>query len=203
MHMNWSDIAAAAATLFFVMDPLGNIPVFNSVLSRFEPQRRAQITARELVIALVIMLVLLFAGTAILDFLGLSQPSLNIAGGVLLFLIALRMIFPGRAAERATQPEDEPFIVPLAMPMVAGPSTMAVLLLLSSTEPERVWEWCTALVIAWVAATVLLTASPFLLRVLGDRGLRAMERLMGMLLVLLATQMLLDGVREFVRSLNP
>jgi multiple antibiotic resistance protein len=72
---------------------------------------------------------------------------------------------------------------------------------LSSTEPERVWEWCTALVIAWAAATILLTASPFLLRVLGDRGLRAMERLMGMLLVLLATQMLLNGVREFVQSL--
>jgi multiple antibiotic resistance protein len=183
------------------MDPLGNIPVFNSVLSRFEPQRRALITARELVIALVIMLVLLFAGTAILDFLGLSQPSLNIAGGVLLFLIALRMIFPGRSADRATQLEDEPFIVPLAMPMVAGPSTIAVLLLLSSTEPERIWEWCTALVIAWTAATLLLTASPFMMRVLRDRGLRAMERLMGMLLVLLATQMLLNGVREFVESL--
>jgi multiple antibiotic resistance protein len=200
--MNWSDIAAAAATLFFVMDPLGNIPVFNSVLSRFEPRRRAQITARELVIALVIMLVLLFAGTAILNFLGLTQPSLNIAGGVLLFLIALRMIFPGRGADRATQSEDEPLIVPLAMPMVAGPSTIAVLLLLSSTEPERIWEWCTALIIAWALATVLLTASPFMMRVLGDRGLRAMERLMGMLLVLLATQMLLNGVREFVESLG-
>ena len=201
--MNWSDIAAAAATLFFVMDPLGNIPVFNSVLSRFEPRRRAQITARELVIALVIMLVLLFAGTAILNFLGLTQPSLNIAGGVLLFLIALRMIFPGRGGgERATQSDEEPLIVPLAMPMVAGPSTIAVLLLLSSTEPERIWEWCTALVIAWAIATVLLTASPFMMRVLGDRGLRAMERLMGMLLVLLATQMLLNGVREFVLSLN-
>jgi multiple antibiotic resistance protein len=199
--MNWSDIAAAAATLFFVMDPLGNIPVFNSVLSRFEPRRRAQITARELVIALVIMLVLLFAGTAILNFLGLTQPSLNIAGGVLLFLIALRMIFPGRGADRAVQADDEPLIVPLAMPMVAGPSTIAVLLLLSSTEPERIWEWCTALVIAWAIATALLTASPFMMRVLGDRGLRAMERLMGMLLVLLATQMLLNGVREFVESL--
>src|SRR5688572_4282927 len=199
--MNWSDIATAAATLFFVMDPLGNIPVFNSVLSRFEPRRRAMITARELVIALVIMLVLLFAGTPILNFLGLTQPSLNIAGGVLLFIIALRMIFPQRGAERAT-PTDEPFIVPLAMPMVAGPSTIAMLLLLSSTEPERIWEWCTALVIAWAIATVLLTASPFLLRVLGDRGLRALERLMGMLLVLLATQMLLNGVREFVQSLG-
>jgi multiple antibiotic resistance protein len=200
--MNWSDIAAAAATLFFVMDPLGNIPVFNSVLSRFEPRRRAQITARELVIALVIMLILLFAGTAILNFLGLTQPSLNIAGGVLLFLIALRMIFPPRGGESRTQVDDEPFIVPLAMPMVAGPSTIAILLLLSSTEPERIWEWCTSLVLAWVATTVLLTASPFMMRVLGDRGLKAMERLMGMLLVLLATQMLLNGVREFVRSLN-
>jgi MarC family membrane protein len=199
--MNWSDITAAAATLFFVMDPLGNIAIFNGVLSRFPARRRAQITARELVIALVIMLVLLFAGTAILNFLGLSQPSLNIAGGVLLFIIALRMIFPGAAGEVATE-KDEPFIVPLAMPMIAGPSTIAILLLLSSTEPARIWEWCTALVIAWAASTVILTASPFLLRVLGDRGLRALERLMGMLLVLLATQLLLNGVREFVQSLD-
>ncbi len=200
--MNWSDIAAAAATLFFVMDPLGNTPVFNSVLSRFPPRRRAQITARELVIALAILLMFLFAGTAVLEFLGLTQPSLSIAGGVLLFIIALRMIFPHAAGEVASE-KDEPFIVPLAMPMVAGPSTIAILLLLSSTEPERIWEWCTALVIAWAGTTVLLTASPFLLRVLGDRGLRALERLMGMLLVLLATQMLLNGVREFVLSLGP
>ena len=199
--MNWSDIAAAAATLFFVMDPLGNIPVFNAVLSRFTPQRRAQITARELVVALVILLVFLFAGTAVLDFVGLTQPSLSIAGGVLLFIIALKMIFPNAAGEVASE-KDEPFIVPLAMPMVAGPSTIAILLLLSSTEPERIWEWCTALVIAWAATTALLTASPFLLRVLGSRGLRALERLMGMLLVLLATQMLLNGVREFVQSLG-
>ena len=199
--MNWSDIAAAAATLFFVMDPLGNIPVFNAVLSRFPPRRRAQITARELVIALVILLTFLFAGTAILNFLGLTQPSLAIAGGVLLFIIALRMIFP-HAGPEAASAREEPLIVPLAMPMVAGPSTIAILLLLSSTEPERIWEWGTALVIAWAITTVLLTASPFLLRVLGDRGLRALERLMGMLLVLLATQMLLNGVREFVRSLG-
>jgi multiple antibiotic resistance protein len=198
--MNWSDIAAAAATLFFVMDPLGNIPVFNAVLSRFEPRRRAQITARELVIALAILLTFLFAGTAVLKFLGLTQPSLSIAGGVLLFIIALRMIFPHAAGESAGE-KDDPFIVPLAMPMVGGPSTIAIVLLLSSAEPTRIWEWCTALVIAWAATTVLLTASPFLLRMLGDRGLRALERLMGMLLVLLATQMLLNGVREFVQSL--
>jgi multiple antibiotic resistance protein len=199
--LNWADIAAASATLFFVMDPLGNIPLFNALLSRYTPRRRAIITARELGFALVILLVFLFAGTAILDFLGLTQPSLNIAGGVLLFIIALRMILPHVPGD-LTEQDEEPFIVPLAMPMVAGPSTIAILLLLSSTEPERIWDWFTALLIAWGAATVLLTASPFLLRVLGRRGLRALERLMGMLLVLLATQMLLNGVREFVETLG-
>ena len=198
--MNSPDIAAAAVTLFFVMDPLGNIPLFNSLLARFDARRRAVIVARELVFALIILLTFLFAGNAILAFMNLSQSSLSIAGGLLLFIIAIRMIFPARQADEAEADED-PFIVPLAMPMVAGPSTIAMLLLLSSTEPARIWEWCMALVIAWAIATVLLTASPFLMRALGDRGLRALERLMGMLLVLLATQMLLNGVREFVQSL--
>jgi multiple antibiotic resistance protein len=198
--MNWPDIAAAAATLFFVMDPIGNMPAFNALLSRFDVRRRARITARELVIALGILLVFLFAGTKVLEFLGLSQSSLSIAGGVLLFLIALRMIFP-QPDRHSHVPEEEPLVVPLAMPMVAGPSTIAVLLLLSSTQPERIWEWCIALVIAWIASTALLVSSPFFLRKLGDRGLRALERLMGMLLVLLATQLLLDGVRDFVGSL--
>ncbi len=198
--MNWPDIAAAAATLFFIMDPLGNIPLFNSILARFDAKQRSRIVARELLFALVILLVFLFAGTTILEFLRLSESSLSIAGGVLLFIIALRMIFPKPAAQDSEIDED-PFIVPLAMPMVAGPSTIAILLLLSSNEPERIWEWCAALIIAWAGCTVLLTTSPFMLRVLGNRGLRALARLMGMLLVLLATQMLLNGVAEFVATL--
>ena len=198
--MNWTDIVTVAVTLFFVMDPIGNMPAFNALLSRFDTRRRARITARELVIALGILLVFLFAGTKVLDFLGLSQSSLSISGGVLLFLIALRMIFP--APDRHTHAsEEEPLVVPLAMPMVAGPSTIAVLLLLSSNQPERVWEWCVALLLAWLASTVLLVSSPYFLQKLGDRGLRALERLMGMLLVMLATQLLLNGIREFVPSL--
>jgi multiple antibiotic resistance protein len=195
--VNTPDIAAAAVTLFFVMDPLGNIPLFNALLSRFEARRRAIIVARELTFALIILLVFLFAGNAMLTFLNLSQPSLSIAGGVLLFIIAIRMIFP---LPHAVDEEmvDEPFIVPLAMPLVAGPSTIAILLLLSSNEPERIWDWCAALLIAWVGTTVLLTLSPFMMKILGDRGLRALERLMGMLLVLIATQMLLNGVAEFL-----
>jgi multiple antibiotic resistance protein len=197
---NWYDITAAAVTLFFIMDPLGNIPIFNSILAQFDSAKRSLIVARELLFALIILLVFLFAGTSILNFLGLSQSSLSVAGGLLLFIIALRMIFP-RPAANDVDIYEEPFIVPLAMPLVAGPSTIAILLLLSSREPERNWEWCVALIIAWGGATVLLTASPFVMGILGSRGLRALERLMGMLLVLIATQMLLNGVRDFVATL--
>src|SRR5262245_15373460 len=198
--MHWSEISAVTVTLFFVMDPLGNIPVFNAILARFDPRRRAKIVARELVFALLILLVFLFAGNPIMRFLGLTQPSLSLAGGILLFVIAIRMIFPRPgAAEEAL--EEDPFIVPLAMPLVAGPSTLALLLLFSSSHPERIWEWCTALVVAWAATFLILSASPWLMKVLGDRGVRALERLMGMLLILIAIRMFLNGLRAFVGSL--
>ena len=199
--MNWNDIATAAATLFFIIDPLGNVPVFHAVLSKCDRDRRTWIIARELVLALVILFVFLFAGNTILGFLGLTPSSLNIAGGVLLFIISLRMIFPGRAGQTDVEDDADPFLVPLAMPMVAGPSTIAILLLLSSSQPDRLLEWSVALFIAWLASTVLLIASPFLMDKLGMRGARAMERLMGMLLVIIATQMLLNGVRDFLQSL--
>ena len=200
MQMQWSEITAVAVTLFFVMDPLGNIPTFNAILSRFDTARRARIVARELVFALVILLVFLFAGQRVMGFLGLSQPSLSLAGGILLFVIAIRMIFP-RAGGAEEDVEEDPFIVPLAMPMVAGPSAIAILLLLSSSQPERIWEWCAALVLAWAVAFAILAVSPWLMKVLGDRGVRALERLMGMLLILLAIQMFLNGLTEFVRTL--
>lgn len=199
--MNWQEIAAAAATLFFVMDPLGNIPVFNAVLARFNNKRRSIIVARELTIALIILLSFLYAGNAILSFLGLSKSSLSIAGGILLFIISLRMIFPKREPLGETEGAEDPFLVPLAIPLIAGPSTIAVLLLLSSGQPGKIAQWSVALILAWLGTTILLVASPFLLRVLGTRGSRALERLMGMILVILATQMLLDGIREFVNSL--
>ncbi len=199
--MNWNDIATVSVTLFFIMDPLGNVPVFNAILANFSKKRRMLIVARELCIALAILLMFLFSGNAILGFLGLSQSSLNIAGGILLFIIALRMIFPKPHGETETADDEDPFLVPLAIPMVAGPSTIAVLLLLSSSQPDRMLEWSIALILAWLGSTVLLVASPFLMSVLGTRGSRALERLMGMILVILATQMLLNGVRDFVNSL--
>jgi multiple antibiotic resistance protein len=199
--MNWYDIASASVTLFLIMDPLGNVPVFNAVLSKLDGSRRTVVIARELCIALIILLGFLFAGNAILSFLGLSQSSLNISGGVLLFIISLRMIFPKSSSSEEVEGEDDPFLVPLAVPLIAGPSTIAILLLLSSSEPERLLEWTVALFMAWLGTTVLLVASPFLLRILGRRGSRALERLMGMILVMLATQMLLNGVRDFAQSM--
>lgn len=198
--MNWLDIASAATTLFLVLDSLGNIPIFNAILSKLDHGRRSRVIAREMCIALVILMAFLFAGNLILRFLGLSQSSLNITGGVLLFIISLRMIFPGRHQYSDDDTED-PFIVPIAVPLTAGPSTIAILLFLGSSEPERIWEWCLALIIAWLGSTILLVFSPKVLAVIGERGSRALERLMGMILVILAVQMLLNGIRDFIESL--
>lgn len=198
--MNWLEITSAAATLFLVLDAPGNIPVFNAILSKLDHERRAQVIAREMLIALVILLGFLFAGNVILSFLGLTQSSLNISGGVLLFIISLRMIFPGRQ-QYSDEDSEDPFIVPIAVPLTAGPSTIAILLFLGSSQPERIWEWCIALVIAWAGSTILLVFSPKLIAIIGERGSRAMERLIGMILVILAVQMLLNGIRDFVQSL--
>ena len=199
--MNWTDIASTSVTIFLIMDPFGNAPVFNAVLSGLDSRRRAIVVARELIIALFILFGFLITGNTCLDFLGLKQPSLNISGGILLFIISLRMIFPSsKGGEDNTDIEDT-FIVPLAVPLIAGPSTIAVLLLLSSTRPERLIEWSISLFLAWLGTTILLVASPLLLRMIGSRGSRALERLMGMILVFLAVQMLLNGIQSFVMSL--
>ncbi|MEW8536025.1 MAG: MarC family protein [Candidatus Thiodiazotropha endolucinida] len=199
--MNWYDIASVAVTLFLIMDPLGNVPVFNAVLSKLDRSRRTKVVARELIIAFFVLLGTLFVGDILLAFLGLTQPSLHIAGGVLLFIISLRMIFPSRPDHGDEAMDEEPFIVPLAVPLIAGPSTIAVLLLLSSSQPGRILEWVVALFLAWLGTTILLLGSSKLLDVIGTRGSLALERLMGMILVILATQMLLDGIRDFVATL--
>lgn len=150
----WSDVLSVATTLFFIMDSLGNIPAFQAILKNIDVRTRMKIILRELFIALVVLLVFLFAGTKILGFIGLSQPSLNISGGILLFIIALRMVFTSEQKFYYNY-NEEPFIVPLAVPLVAGPSTIAVLLFLSSSQPERVIEWSVSMLIAWSLSTVI------------------------------------------------
>jgi len=194
----WKEIVTAASTLFFILDPLGNIPTFVAVLGDVPPRARTRIIVRELVFALVILTVFLVAGVRILGFLGLGRPSLNIAGGVMLFVIALRMVFPS-GMQDDTRVED-PFIVPLAVPLIAGPSAIAYVLFLSTSSPERLSWWLAALLMAWSASTLILAVSPAILERMGDRALRAITRLMGMLLILVAVQMFLDGLGQYLRE---
>jgi multiple antibiotic resistance protein len=191
---------SAATTLFLIMDPLGNVPVFLSMLKNVAPERRRIVLIRELVIAYLVMLIFLLLGQHLLKFLNLKQESISIAGGIVLFLIALRMIFPQEGGVMGEQGDEEPFIVPLAIPMVAGPSTLAALLLMAQSSPARMSSWVLALTAAWVVTALILLASPIFFRLLRQRGLTAMERLMGMLLVMMSVQMFLDGLAKYLRK---
>jgi multiple antibiotic resistance protein len=188
---------SAAFLLFLIMDPLGNIPIFLSVLKDVSPARRRIVLAREMLIALGVLMLFLFAGKYILAALHLRQESMSIAGGIVLFLIGVRMIFPPvEGGVFGESPGGEPFIVPLAIPSVAGPSAMAALMLLAQDHPDRTVDWSIALVAAWFATSVILFGSTTLYRWLGASVLTAFERLMGMLLVALSVQMVVDGLRS-------
>jgi multiple antibiotic resistance protein len=191
------DVASAVITLFLIMDPLGNIPMFLSALKNVPAARRQRVLVREILLAYVVLLVCVFAGNAALQLLGLEQETISIAGGIVLFLIALRMIFPADGAAQDTL-EGEPFLVPLAVPLIAGPSTLAALLLLQRSAPGETAWLLLALTIAWAASGAILLSSTFFYRLLRERGLIAMERLMGMLLVMIAVQMFMNGLRTFL-----
>lgn len=191
-------VLSAATLLFLVMDPMGNISLFLAALKNVEASRQGRVVARELLIALVVMVVFLFAGRYALRLLHVSEQALPIAGGVILFLIALRMVFPSAEKPLHEEVRGEPFVVPLAIPYVAGPSALATELLLMSREPARWPEWLLALVLAWTAASVIILFASTLRRHLGEKGLIAVERLMGMVLITVAIQMLLSGIAAFL-----
>ncbi|MBU3004833.1 YhgN family NAAT transporter [Paraglaciecola arctica] len=191
------DTWSAAITLFLIMDPLGNLPVFMSVLKTIEPKRRRLVLARELVFSLIIMFTFLFSGQVVLDFLNVRQESVSIAGGIILFLIGIKMIFPQPGGVTGLTPGEEPFIVPLAIPMVAGPSVLAALILLANQDHSRMFDWSMALGAAWLASATILMLSSNLHKLLGERGLTAIERLMGMILIMISIQMLLDGIGKY------
>lgn len=195
-------LASAAVLLFFVMDPLGNVPLFLSALRHVEPARYRRVIIRELLIALAVAVVFLFIGRFLLELLHVSRAALTAGGGFILLLIALRMIFP--AADRSLHEEvtGEPFVVPLAIPYTAGPSLLATELLFMSREPERWPLWLGAVCLAWLASAVILYFASNLRHVLGERGLTAVERLMGMLLVIVAVEMLMGGAAEYIRDLR-
>ena len=189
---------SAAFTFILVMDPLGNVPLFLASLKNTAPERRQWVILRECLIALVVMVSFLFAGRGLLNLLHVDDAALKAAGGVILLLISTRMAFP-TPERNLTEPvtHDEPFIVPLAVPYMAGPSLLAVIVVFVSQSPESLPWYLGGLVASWAISTVVLYFSGFLQRVVGTRALVAVERLMGMILVLLAVQMMFDGTKAF------
>lgn len=191
-------VVSATILLFVVMDPFGNMPLFLSVLDAVPVERRRKVVARELSIALLILVAFLFAGPRFLAALQISQPSLRIAGGIILILIAIKMVFGETGQMFKETPEGEPLIVPLAVPYVAGPSAIATVLLLAGQEPGRWPAWLLAIFLAWTANAAILLSSTKLASLLGSRGLCAVERLMGLILTAVSVEMFLGGVRAFL-----
>ncbi|PJC84992.1 hypothetical protein CSW98_17040 [Vibrio sp. HA2012] len=191
------DIISASVMLFLIMDPMGNLPVFSSVLRHVERKRRRVVLIRELGIALIVMLLFLFAGENILNFLSLEKEAISISGAIILFLISLKMIFPSKDSQFGLAAGEEPFIVPLAIPMLAGPSILATLILIAHQEPGRMADWTIALVLAWAASSLILMFGELFERIVGPKGLAAIERLMGMLLLMISVQMFLNGIFSY------
>jgi MarC family membrane protein len=196
-----AQMLSMAFALFLLMDPIGNVPIFVSVLKNSDPARQRRIIMRELIIALLIIIVFNFIGDALLNFLNVKISTILFSGGIILFLIALKMIFPGGRDSEVELPHDkEPFIVPLATPLVAGPAVLAAVMLYSGQHINDHFITVGAIVIAWAASTLILLSSSLWKKLLGWRGLVACERLMGLILTLIAVQMFLEGVEMFVKN---
>jgi len=193
---------SAVVLLLLVADPFGNVPIFVSALRDVPSQRRLRIVLRECLIAFAVLSVFVFAGRPFLQTLGLSEIALQIGGAVVLMLVALRMVFPSAEGVYGTAPGGEPFIVPLAVPALAGPSALATVMLLVSRDPSRSLEWVAAIAVVMALSAVVLVSADRLQRLLGERVTLAFERLMGLVLAAIAVELLLRGVRTFVATLD-
>ena len=192
---------SATILLILITDPVGNIPIFANALRHVPQQRRPRVILREILIAFVLLLTFMFVGEGFLRVMNLSELALQIGGGVILFLIALRMVFPPPESAEAEQ-MSEPLIVPLAVPAVAGPSALATVLLLVSQQPDKRIEWVAALCVTMLVSAVVLVSAERIERVIGRRPLVAVERLMGLVLVSVAIEMLLRGIKTFAIQLT-
>ena len=195
------EFLSAVVLLVLVTDPFGNVPLAVASMRGVPRERRLAVVVRECLIAYAVLLAFLFGGRAFLALLHLSEASLSIAGGVILFLIALRMVFPppaNPADDAADAHNVEPLIVPLAVPAIAGPSALATVLLLVSQQPERRLEWVGALCLTMLVSAVVLVSAERIQRVVGSRMVTAIERLMGLVLVSVAIEMMLRGIKTYV-----
>jgi MarC family membrane protein len=197
-----SEFVSAVILLTLVADPFGNVPLVNAMLGRVESPRRVRVILRECLIAFAILAAFMVGGRSLLAIMHLSETSLSIAGGVILFMIAIRMVFGRLEGVFGTPSQGEPFIVPLAIPLIAGPSALATVMLMASREPQRILMWAGALTAAMALTTLVLLLGERLQRRMGDAAMQAIERLMGLVLTAIAVEMLLGGIREFVGGLK-
>lgn len=182
--------------LFLLMNPIGNVPIYLALLKEIPPRRQAQIILRELAMALAILLLFQFIGQGLLNLLGVKKDALLIAGGLILLIIAMRMIFPPeKSTAKITEKKEEPFLVPLAIPLVAGPAILSAIIIYSNEVSTLPLTF--AILSAWALVTLILVSAPVLLKLLKERGILACERLMGLILILIASQMFLNGLRIF------
>ena len=190
--------------LLLVTDPFGNVPLFISTLAHVKPERRSRVVVRECLIAFFLLLMFMFGGRYFLEALQLSSTSLRIGGGVILFLIALKMVFPSAEGIFGPAPEQggEPLIVPLAIPALAGPSALVTVLLFSTSHHMSMWLYVIALMMVAAVWLLVLLSAERLLKVLGPAVITAFERLMGLILTALAVEMLLAGITSYIHGLN-
>jgi MarC family membrane protein len=188
---------SALVLLLLVLDPFGSLPIFISVLRGVPRERRTRVAVREVSIAFGVLLAFMFAGRGFLDLMHLSERSLEVAGGVILLIIAIRMIFASGGEIYATDGQREPMIFPLAVPLLAGPSAMATVLLLASRQPDLITQWVGALTLAMVVCGVVLLAAERIRKLLGTPMVSALEKLMGLVLTAIAVEMILAGLKRY------
>jgi MarC family membrane protein len=188
---------SAFVLLLLVLDPFGSLPIFISVLRGVAPERRKIVAIREVSIAFGVLLAFMFTGQGFLNLMHLSERSLEVAGGVILLIISIRMIFSGGAEVYASDSQREPLIFPLAVPLLAGPSAMATVLLLASRQPDRMLHWIGALTLAMALSGLVLLTADRIRRWLGSSMVSAIEKLMGLVLTAIAVEMVLAGLKRY------
>lgn len=191
--------SSALLLMFLMADPLGNIPLFIAAFKQVPARRRTFIILRECAIAALVLAVFAFVGKSFLDALGLSQAALSIGGGLIVLLMAIRMVFPSKEGVFGESPSGEPFIVPLAVPALAGPSTLATVLVLVGSGPGRIVEWLSVVVITMFLSAVILIFADRIQQIVGERTTAAFERLMGLILATMAVQMFLSGITSYIQ----
>ncbi len=186
-----------AVTLFFVLDPFGNIPAVLGLLGRFDARKRKTIVARESLIALATLVLFYFSGPRFLKLLDVGPADLKISGGFVLGIIAVRMVFPEDSAGHPKELETEPFIVPLAIPLIAGPSAIATVMIMAAQSGAAPLVGLAMIALAWAATAVILFTGVVLESYIPSRLLPALERLSGLLLAVIAVHMLMTGIQAY------